>query len=33
MFLVDVPQGRLTQQLLETRAVYILDCFSDVFVW
>ena len=31
--LVDVPQGKLKQKLLETRGVYLLDCHSDVFVW
>ena len=30
---VDIPQGKLTQNLLLTRGVYILDCYSDVFVW
>uniref|UniRef100_UPI00398F7FAA protein flightless-1 homolog n=1 Tax=Pristiophorus japonicus TaxID=55135 RepID=UPI00398F7FAA len=28
-----VPELRLVQSLLDTRAVYILDCWSDVFIW
>ncbi|XP_064595508.1 protein flightless-1 homolog isoform X2 [Liolophura sinensis] len=30
---VEVPKGKLTQSLLDTKSVYILDCFSDIFVW
>nr|XP_006817675.1 PREDICTED: protein flightless-1 homolog [Saccoglossus kowalevskii] len=30
---VDLPRQRLTQDLLNTKNVYILDCHSDVFVW
>ena len=30
---VEVPGNRLKQELLETKSVYILDCFTDVFVW
>lgn len=32
-FVVDVPQHILTQKLLDTKGVYILDCFGDVFIW
>uniref|UniRef100_A0A8C4SJK8 Protein flightless-1 homolog n=1 Tax=Erpetoichthys calabaricus TaxID=27687 RepID=A0A8C4SJK8_ERPCA len=27
------PELRLVQSLLDTKAVYILDCWSDVFIW
>ncbi|KAI0215974.1 Flightless-1-like protein [Lamellibrachia satsuma] len=30
---VELPQHKLTQSLLSTRAVYILDCHTEVFVW
>lgn len=30
---VEVPEGKLTQSLLDTRHVYILDCNSELFVW
>jgi len=30
---VDVPQQVLVNTLLETKGVYILDCYTDVFVW
>ena len=30
---VEVPQNRLKQEHLDTKNVFILDCFSDVFVW
>ncbi|XP_034938811.1 protein flightless-1 [Chelonus insularis] len=30
---VEVPQGKLNNSLLNSRNVYILDCFLDVFVW
>uniref|UniRef100_A0A8C6G3N0 Protein flightless-1 homolog n=1 Tax=Moschus moschiferus TaxID=68415 RepID=A0A8C6G3N0_MOSMO len=28
-----MPRMRLLQSLLDTRSVYILDCWSDVFIW
>ena len=28
-----MPGNRLKQELLQTKSVYILDCFTDVFVW
>ncbi|XP_048465259.1 protein flightless-1 homolog isoform X1 [Rhincodon typus] len=28
-----LPELRLVQSLLDTRSVYILDCWSDVFIW
>jgi len=30
---VEVPGNRLKQELLASKSVYILDCFTDVFVW
>ncbi|XP_077526880.1 FLII actin remodeling protein isoform X2 [Haemaphysalis longicornis] len=30
---VEVPEGKLTQSLLDTKHVYILDCNSELFVW
>ena len=30
---VEVPGHKLKQELLETANVYILDCYTDVFVW
>ena len=31
---VEIPYtGHLTRKLLDTKGVYILDCFTDVFVW
>jgi len=30
---VDVPQHCLVNTLLETKGVYILDCYTDVFIW
>ncbi|XP_070580511.1 protein flightless-1 homolog isoform X2 [Ptychodera flava] len=30
---VEVRRQKLTQELLSTKSVYILDCHSDVFVW
>lgn len=30
---VEVPHGRLINTLLESKNVYILDCYLDVFVW
>jgi len=30
---VDVPQHVLVNTLLETKGVYILDCYTDVFIW
>ena len=30
---VDVPANKLKQNMLNTKHVYILDCFTDLFVW
>ena len=30
---VELPQGRMTRELLGSKHVYVLDCFGDVFVW
>lgn len=30
---VELPQGRLTKDTLNTKNVYIIDCHSDVFLW
>jgi len=30
---VEIPGNRLKQSLLNTKNVYILDCYSDLFVW
>merc|ERR550525_397230 len=30
---VEVPNNRLKQELLNTKNVYILDCYTDLFVW
>lgn len=30
---VEVKQGKLTHTLLVSKNVYLLDCYSDVFVW
>ncbi|XP_022093580.1 protein flightless-1 homolog isoform X2 [Acanthaster planci] len=30
---VELPKGKLSQSLLETKNVYILDCNADVFIW
>lgn len=30
---VEVPHGKLTNNLLNNRNVYILDCYLDVYVW
>ncbi|XP_023016782.2 FLII actin remodeling protein isoform X1 [Leptinotarsa decemlineata] len=30
---VEVPQGKLVNTLLNSKNVYILDCYLDVFVW
>ena len=30
---VEVPGQKLRQELLQTKNVYILDCYTDVFVW
>jgi len=30
---VDVPNQVLVNTLLETKGVYILDCYTDVFIW
>ena len=33
LFLVEIPDKKLNQKLLDTKCVYILDCWSDVFIW
>ena len=30
---VDIPGNKLKQEHLNTKNVYILDCYSDLFVW
>lgn len=30
---VEIPGNKMKQDLLQTKNVYILDCYSDVFVW
>ena len=30
---VEVPGNKMKQDHLQTKNVYILDCYSDVFVW
>lgn len=30
---VEVPHGKLGNTLLNSKNVYILDCYLDVFVW
>jgi len=30
---VEVPGNKLKQEILNTKNVYILDCYSDLFVW
>ncbi|KAF0310088.1 Protein flightless-1 [Amphibalanus amphitrite] len=30
---VELPQGKMTRELLVSKHVYVLDCFGDVFVW
>jgi len=30
---VEIPEKKLSQKLLDTKSVYILDCYSDVFIW
>ena len=30
---VEVPANKLKQELLNTKNVYILDCYTDLFVW
>lgn len=30
---VEIPDKKFTQTLLDTKSVYILDCWSDVFIW
>jgi hypothetical protein len=33
-FLVELePGGALKKELLHTRNIYILDCFTELFVW
>jgi len=29
---VEIPEKKLSQKLLDTKSVYILDCYSDVFI-
>ena len=31
--LVEIQDKKLKQQLLDTKCVYILDCWSDEFIW
>lgn len=31
--LVEIPHNVLTQKLLDSKNVFILDCKSDLFVW
>ena len=30
---VEVPNNRLKQDMLNTKSVFILDCYTDLFVW
>lgn len=30
---IEIPEQKLTQSLLNSKNVYILDCYSDLFVW
>lgn len=30
---VEIPGNKMKQEHLQTKNVYILDCYSDVFVW
>jgi len=30
---VEVPNNKLKQDMLDTKSVYILDCYTDLFVW
>ena len=30
---VEVPNNRLKQEMLNTKSVFILDCYTDLFVW
>ena len=30
---VEVPSNKLKQDMLNTKNVYILDCYTDLFVW
>ncbi|XP_018497358.1 protein flightless-1 [Galendromus occidentalis] len=30
---VELKEGKLVKELLETEKVYILDCFTDVYIW
>ena len=30
---VEIPGNKLKQEILDTKNVYILDCYTDVFVW
>ena len=31
--LVEIPKKKLTKDLLDTKNVYILDCWSEIFIW
>lgn len=30
---VDVPGQKLTPEILQSKHVYLLDCWTDVFIW
>ena len=30
---VEVPNNKLKQEMLNTKSVFILDCYTDLFVW
>lgn len=30
---VELTNGRLVKELLDTKNVYILDCHADVYIW
>ena len=32
-FAVDIPDGKLSVKMLDSKNVYILDCQSEIFVW
>ncbi|ESO93458.1 hypothetical protein LOTGIDRAFT_145300, partial [Lottia gigantea] len=31
--LIEIPNNRLVQSLLDSKCVYILDCITDIFIW
>ena len=33
VLIVEVPGGVLKNNLLNSKHVYIMDCYSEVFVW